>query len=88
MGFSRKYAKDLNFWSNISVRAVYGGRKPDYIQELRVKATKHVKRGILGIKFKDMKTNNNHMAYRQFLENFENGLENDDEHLILAQNKP
>jgi hypothetical protein len=32
-----------------------------------------------------MKFNNNHMAYRQHLENFENGLENVDEHLILAK---
>ncbi len=32
-----------------------------------------------------MKFNNNHMAYRQFLDKFENGLENIDENLLLAK---
>jgi hypothetical protein len=84
-GFTRENIKDSIFWSYISVCAVYGGRIPGSILELRIKASKHIKKGILGIKLKDMKFNNNHTAYRQFLDNFENGLENVDEHLILAK---
>jgi hypothetical protein len=85
MGFTKENVKDSIFWSCISTCAVYGGRIPGSIQELRLKASKHFKKGIWGIKLKDMKSNSNHMAYRQYLENFENGLENIDEHLILAK---
>ncbi len=76
MGFTKENVKDSIFWSYVSVCAVYGGKIPDSIQELRIKASQHIKKGNLGIKLKDMKFNNNHMAYRQLLNNFENGSEN------------
>jgi hypothetical protein len=65
--------------------AVYGGKIPDSIQELKIKGSNHTKGETLGIKLKNMKFNNNHMANRQLLDNFENGLKNVDKHLILAK---
>jgi hypothetical protein len=63
MGFSKGDVKDSIFWSYFSVCAVCGENIPDSTQELRIKASNHTKGEILGIKLKDMKFNNNNMAY-------------------------
>jgi hypothetical protein len=85
MGFTEENAKDSIFWSYISICAMYGCKIPESINELRIKASKHIKKNILGIKLKDIQFNNNHQKYRQFLQDFENGQENIDEELILAR---
>jgi hypothetical protein len=45
ISFVKENVKDSIFWSYISVSAVYGGKIPDSFQELRIKASKHIKKG-------------------------------------------
>jgi hypothetical protein len=66
MGFTKENVKDSIFWSHISFCAVYGTKLPDSIQELKIKGSKYIKKGILGIKLKNMNFKCNHMAYGQF----------------------
>jgi hypothetical protein len=44
-GFCKGKCQRLYFWSYVSVCAVYKGKIPDAIQELRIKASKHIEKG-------------------------------------------
>jgi hypothetical protein len=48
-------------------------------------AVKQIKKGILGIKLKDIDFNNNHPNYKQWLVEFENGRHGMDRNFIVAQ---
>jgi Reverse transcriptase (RNA-dependent DNA polymerase)/RNase H-like domain found in reverse transcriptase/Integrase zinc binding domain len=84
-GFTEKNVHDSLFWSVISIYTIYGCKLPSSTLELRSLAVKEIKKGILGIKLKDQSFNNNHMNYRQFLQEFENGLHNIDKDWLLVE---
>jgi Reverse transcriptase (RNA-dependent DNA polymerase) len=73
------------FWSLISIYILYGCKLPNSINEIRKEMTKEVKKGILGIKLKDESYNNQHAAYRQYLHEFDNGLQNVDKNWYLIE---
>jgi hypothetical protein len=74
LGFTKNTIHDSFFWSVMSCYATYGCKIPDSILELREMAVKQIKKGILGIKLKDLEFNNYHNEYRQWLSEFESGM--------------
>jgi hypothetical protein len=85
MGFTEKNVHDSFFYCVISICAVYGCKVPESTMALRSLAVKQLKKGILGIKLKDMGFDNHHLNYRKFLSEFEQGLHDLDPDLLLAQ---
>jgi hypothetical protein len=85
LGFTKNTIHDSFFWSVMSCYATYGCKIPDSILELRELAVKQIKKGILGIKLKDLEFNNYHNEYRQWLTEFEAGMHGMDSNFIVAQ---
>lgn len=84
-GFNEKNGKDSLFWSIISLMVLYNCKIPTGISELRKLAVTELKKGVLAIKLKDMAFNNDHRAYRNYLQEFENGEHELDDHSLLIQ---
>jgi hypothetical protein len=72
-GFTEEEFENSLFWSIVSIFAVYGCKIPSNINDLRK------------FKLKDQTFNNNHMAYRNFLQEFENGKHTIDKDWIIME---
>jgi hypothetical protein len=85
LGFTKVPIHESFFWSVMSCYATYGCKIPDSTLELREMAVKQIKKGILGIKLKDLEFNNYHNEYRQWLFELESGMHGMDSNFIVAQ---
>jgi hypothetical protein len=73
------------FWSTISTLAMYGCHLPESTQELRIKAMKKLRSGILNNKLKDFTFHLNYNNYNQFVEDFKAGKVGLDPEMYLAE---
>ncbi|MBG0744848.1 MAG: DDE-type integrase/transposase/recombinase [Cylindrospermopsis raciborskii KL1] len=86
LGFTSENVHDSFFWSTLSILAIYGcASKTDFTpQDLRKLAVTKAKEGILGNKLLDFIFNLDKNAYKQFMEDFTNGITGLDPEYILA----
>jgi hypothetical protein len=84
-GFTSENWNDSLFWSVISLMVLYNCKVPSSTIELRKLAVTELKKGILAIKLKDLSFNNVHHMYKNFLSEFEEGLHQVDQNLLLVQ---
>jgi len=84
-GFTEENWLDSFFWSTISILAIYGSSSPPSTLELREKAFKKLKSGILNNKLKDFTFNLKYDDYKNFLQEFKDGKVGLDPDLYLAE---
>ena len=84
LGFTEENWHDSFFWSTISILAIYGCNLPSSTLELRQKALRKLKSGILNNKLKDFTFNLKYDAYKQFIDEFGKGIAPMDPELYLA----
>jgi hypothetical protein len=85
LGFTDENWHDSFFWSTISILAIYGCTLPVSTIELRQKASRKLKSGILNNKLKDFTFNLKYDNYKQFLDDFNKGTVGLDPELYLAE---
>jgi len=85
LGFTDENVHESFFWATISTLAVYGCQTPASTLELRQKAVKKLKSGILNNKLRDFTFNLNFHEYKNFLIDFMNGKVGLDPELFIAE---
>jgi hypothetical protein len=85
LGFTKETIHDSFSWSVISCYVTYGCKIPESILELREMASKQIRKGILGIKLKDVDFNNSQPKYKQWMTEFLEGQHGMDRNFIVAQ---
>ena len=85
LGFTEENVHESFFWSTISTLAMYGCVIPSSTLELRNKAMKKLRSGILNNKLKDFTFNLNYHKYITFVEEFKAGKVGLDPEMYLAE---
>jgi hypothetical protein len=83
LGYTTDNVQDSLFYSVLSVLALYNCSPPGTILELREKAVKKLKQGILARQLLDFQFNMNYDEFNTFLSDFKNGLIGPDDNMYL-----
>jgi len=85
LGFTEDNVHDSFFWSTMSILALYGCQVPESTLDLRKQALKKLKSGILNTKLKDFTFKLNYNAYKEYIDNFQQGKVGIDPEMFLAE---
>jgi hypothetical protein len=84
LGYTEGNLKDSLFWSTASTLALYGGQVKS-IKEYREMVVQELRKGILGIRLKDQIFDNNQMKYKNFVDEYKEGLHFPDSDFIIIR---